>query len=204
MSADPLVGLAHIARFEDRDADALQLLESALELDPEDIEALVSLGSLHHDRGRLAEAEDAARRALEIEPERQEALVLMGYVHLSRGDVEAAREHAIWALRATPTDAGAIRLLAAVKARQSLLWGVWYRANARLFSYGSKAVAILLGMFVVQIFARLILSDVGLPGAADVVRLAWLALCVYSWVGPARFNAMVRKELESVRLRSDY
>jgi hypothetical protein len=125
-------------------------------------------------------------------------------VHLSKGEIEAAREHAIWALRSNATDPSAIGLLASVKARQSLFLGTWYRANAWVTSFGSRMTTILLGAFVVQLFGRLIMKDLGLPLGATIVYYAWLAVCVYSWVGPPRFEAMIRKELENVRLRSDY
>ncbi len=203
-SPSPLRGLASLARFDDRDAEALSLLEAALALAPDDALTQARVADLHLARGRYAEAESAAKRALDLEPEHIEALLVMGHVLLQRGDIAAAREHALWALRSNATHREAIVLLSAVKARESFTLGLWYRANAAVARLGPRGLTLLLALFVGQALLRLILQDLGLPLAALIVRTSWLAVCAYSWIGPPKFRAMVQKELEGVRLRPNY
>lgn len=202
--AAPLRGLATVAAFFDDDRGARELLDKALALDPADTHTLVDLAELDLDRGRLAEAEKWAKSALEIQSEHRRALVIMGHVLLRRGDLVAAREHATWALRVDPTDSGALRLFAAIKARESFLLGTWYRVNASLVSLGPRATIVLLAAFVGQMLFRLILQDLGLPGVAAVINTVWLGICYYSYAGPALFRRMLDKELATVRLNDRF
>lgn len=200
----PLRGLAAIESFEDRHAEALRLLQAAIELEPEDAVNHSHLASLHLRRGDYAQAEAAARSALSLEPDQIDGLVTIGHVLLHRGDLVGAREHAVWALRNDATNREAITLLAGVKARESATLGLWYRANAAIARLGPKSTMVLLGMFVAQLFLRLVLHDAGFPLLSLGLRYAWLAVCVYSWIGPPRFEAMIAEELESVRIDPKY
>ncbi|WP_394825278.1 tetratricopeptide repeat protein [Pendulispora albinea] len=199
----PLRGLARFEAFYDRDDAAIELLDRALSLDPEDPETLVELGQAHLGRGHLDEAERYARAALELSPEQSNALVIMGHVLLRRGDVGGAREHAGWAIRAG-SRIPALNLIAAIKARESLFLGVWFRLNSMLAELGPKAMLVLLAAYVAQRFLILVLQDLGHPRVAELVSYAWLGLCVYSWVAPGIFQRMLLREIRSVRLRGDF
>lgn len=200
-SADPLLLQARLLGLRGERARRREVLERAVALAPEDPDALVALGEDALERGDLKEAEARAREVLTLQPESQEALVLMGQVWLRRGRVEEAREHALWVLRQDATDTGALRLLASLKARQNPLLGLWWRYAMFMGELGStRGMVVLLGAFVAYRFATLAARDLGQPGLASVIQLVWLALVVYSWVGPALFQRMVRQELETVRL----
>ncbi|WP_437929559.1 hypothetical protein WMF37_09900 [Sorangium sp. So ce291] len=68
----------------------------------------------------------------------------MGHVLLRRGDVSGAREHAVWALRTDRSHPDALRRLAAIKARERLLLGLWFRRSSALAGLGPSAMLVLL------------------------------------------------------------
>jgi hypothetical protein len=151
--------------------------------------------------GRTREAAALAREALAIDAEHQDALVLMGQVALRDGDIEAAREHCHAALRVNAADPGAIGLLAAIKARTSWVLGLWWRYATWMQQFGETGtIAILIGGFVAYRLLTLLLSDLDQPAAANAVQIGWLALCIYSWVGPGLFQRAVERELAPVAL----
>jgi Flp pilus assembly protein TadD len=203
-SPAPLRGLAAVETFFDREDRAVEILEKALELDPEDVDTLSALGTAHLSRGRLDEAERHARAALEIEPEHADSLVLMGFVLLKRGDIQGAREHAVWALRGAAGETDALRLLVAIKARESLFLGLWFRFNSMLGALGPSGMLVLLGAYCVQRVLQLALEDMKMKPIAELVGYAWLGLCVYSWVAPGVFQRMLVREIKMVRLREDF
>ncbi|MFE8604097.1 tetratricopeptide repeat protein [Archangium violaceum] len=178
-----------------------EVLQRAHSLSPDDPATLVALGEDALERGDVKHAMQWARDALTARPEFQDGLVLMGQVYLRQGRIEDAREHALWALRQDATDEGSLRLLASIKAHQSRLLGLWWRYAMFMGSLGdSKSTLVLLGAFVAYRFATLAAKDLGQPGLASIIQLVWLGLAVYTWVGPALFQRMVRQELDSVRL----
>lgn len=178
-----------------------EVLQRALALKPDDPDTLVALGEDALERGDVERAGQWAHEALTAQPELQDALVLMGHVHLRQGRIDDAREHALWALRQDAADEGSLRLLASIKARQSPLLGLWWRYAMFMGSLGDgKGTLVLLSAFVAYRFATQAAKDLGQPGLADLIQLVWLGLAVYTWVGPALFQRMVRRELETVRL----
>ncbi|MGK3991099.1 tetratricopeptide repeat protein [Sorangium sp. So ce136] len=102
----------------------------------------------HLARGRVDDAGRWARAALEAEPEHADALVLLGHVLLRRGDASGAREHAARALRTDVSAPDALRLLAAIKARESLLLGLWFQVSSVLAGLGPSAMLVLLAAYV--------------------------------------------------------
>jgi Flp pilus assembly protein TadD len=178
-------------------------LEKALSLAAEDTEIMAKLGFLHLRQRQYPRALELAQHALENEPENATALCLMGYVHLADGDIEAARDHAIWALRNGKQE-GALRLLAAIKAKQSLLLGVWWRYSVWLQALGEARIAfVLVGSYLVYRVASVFARSRG-SEAADLVDDAWYAICIYSWVAPSLFQRSLRRELDQIKLRSDF
>jgi tetratricopeptide (TPR) repeat protein len=172
--------------------------------DPEDIDVIVLLGSVDVDELRVDDAESRAQSALELEPENASALCLMGRVLLLRGQVEAARDHALWALR-NGEPGEALRLLVAIKARQSWVLGAWWRMSMWLGSLGDgRAIAVLVIAFIAQRAASTWATQHDRPGAASAITLTWLLICAYTWIGPALFARAVRRETESVALKPDF
>lgn len=169
------------------------------------MQTLVALGDYAFDKADWATAERRAREALAIEPEQADALVLMGRVLLRAGKVREARSHALSALGANAMHAGTLHLLAAAKARASWLLGLWWRYNAWVNERGQlRAVAILLALYVVYRFIDAVALDFGKRDVSMVINLAWLALVIYTWVGPAVFEKALKKDLAQVRLRSEF
>lgn len=94
LDATELTHLAVKAMRGGRDADALVLLERAIERDPAD-------GSPHHLRGAIyasqsefAKAIDAMTHAIELDPSLHGARFQLGLLHITSGNVQAARS--VW------------------------------------------------------------------------------------------------------------
>jgi Flp pilus assembly protein TadD len=185
--------------------DALVELERALALDAGDPAIYAALADHHLARGDLDRAESNARDALELEPEHADALVAMGHVLLRRGRADEAREHAVWALQAEASDEGALRLLAAIKAHQSWTLGLWWRYNAWLGGMRDRRIVlVLLGAYVLQRMGRAFANVHDYGMTAQLIEYTWLAICVYSWVGPVLFQRAVARELETVELDKNF
>ncbi|KYF79642.1 hypothetical protein BE11_04420 [Sorangium cellulosum] len=58
--------------------------------------------------------------------------------------MRGAREHAASAIRTIVSDPDALKLLAAIKARESLHLGLWFRVSSVLAGLGPSAMRILL------------------------------------------------------------
>lgn len=200
-----LLALAMLHGLADRRDEQRAMIEQARALEPESVEAICAAGELELERGRVDEARVLARDALELSPDDREALVLMGSVLLREGKVEDAREHAIWALQSNASDAGALRLLTAIKVRTSFWLGLWFRYNTWLVERGTNGtVAVLVGMYVLYRLSEQLLKDAGHSGMSELLSLAWLGVCVYTWVGPGMFQRALDKELATVKLRPDF
>lgn len=188
-----------------RKHEALPLLERARDIDPDNPTTHAELADHYYGARDFERAEGYARKALEIDAANADALVTMGYLLLRRGEVAEAREHALIVLRHNASHEGAVQLLGAVKARQSLLLGAWWRFNS-LFSGGamSRRVLLLIGMFLAYRVAVIASGDLGYESAAAPLNMIWLGFCIYTWVGPAMFTRQIAKELAPTGVRSNY
>ncbi len=197
--------LADLYVLWNRRAEALQWLERARDTDPDDDATWADLAEHYRNAREFERAEECARRALEIDPENAQALVVMGHLLLQAGQTQAAREHALMVLQHNALHDGAIHLLCAVKARQSVLLGVWWRFNT-LLSGGSitRRVVLLIGTYLAYRVGVLATGDLGYSSAVLPLNLLWLGFCVYTWVGPAMFGRQIAKELEPARLGANY
>lgn len=196
---------ARLYRAWGRDAQALEQARRACALDPDDPDYPALLAWLELRRGDRAQAERLAREVLAGHPEHLDALCVLGHCELARGRADSAREHAAWALQIDPTDADALTLMAAVKARQSPLLGLWWRLQSFL-SAGSRTrmVLLLLGMFLIYRIALIALPQQGLAQWVGPISYGWLLFCAYTWIAPTLFWRSVKKELEQVRLRPGF
>lgn len=196
---------ARLYRAWGRDAQALEHARRACELDPDDPDYPALLAWLELRRGDRARAEELAREVLRAHPEHIDALCVLGHCELARGRADRAREHAAWALQIDPGDADALTLLAAVKARQSWLLGLWWRFQSFL-SGGTRTrmVVLLLAMFLLYRVALIALPQQGLAQWVGPLSYAWLLFCAYTWIAPSLFWRSVKKELAQVRLRPDF
>lgn len=188
-----------------RDAQALEEARHACELDPDDPDYPALLASLELRRGDRARAEALARDVLRGHPEHVEALCVLGHCELAAGRTDSARDHAAWALQIDPMDGEALTLMAAVKARRSWALGLWWRFQS-FISAGSRtrAVVLLIGMFLIYRIALIALPQNGLPQWTGPLSYAWLLFCAYTWIAPSLFWRSVKKELEQVKLRPGF
>lgn len=204
-SAAVEIQLARLYMYWGKAMDAATHAAQAIALEPDDPDALALAGEIALNRGDAAEAARYARDALEADPEHVDGLVLIGQCELAAGNAAAAREHALWALQLDPTDAGALALLCAIKARESLWLGLWWRFQSFIMSgSGTRTILLLLGMFLVYRVAEILLEHAGRRDIADALRIAWLAFAAYTWVAPEWFRRTLRKEMDEVRLKPDF
>jgi len=183
----------------------LPMLEKALELEPESPDILSELSDYFLRKGDVVKAEKYAIESLQCQPENVAGLVSMGNVLIRRGQLNDARDHAIWALRQDPENNGALVLLAGIKARSNPLLGVWWRYSVWLSSMGStRSILILLFAYVVYRIVTMASQDLGHQNIASIINYLWLAIVIYTFVGPTIFKNSVNKELESVSLSRDY
>lgn len=183
----------------------LPLLQKALELAPENPDTLSKLSDYYLEANDPGKAEHHAREALQMDPEHADALVSMGQVLLHKGDVAAAREHAIWALRREPGNSSALYLLTAIKTRSNPFLGLWWRYNTWINRIGTtRSILVLLGAFVIYRVASMAYTDAGRKDIAAIVNYCWLAIVIYSFIGPGLFEKALKKELTSVKLTKDF
>ncbi|WP_261694238.1 tetratricopeptide repeat protein [Tahibacter amnicola] len=189
----------------DQRTKALEWIESACAADPTDTANLALLAQWHLEGRAFDRAEAVAREALAIDPQSQDALVVLGWVALRQNRLEEAQEHAVWAVQQNPEDESALRLLVAIKTRRSPLLGLWFRFNSFLVGGGgTRMVLLLVGMYLAYRVLTLLLHDLEQPTAATMLNYVWLAFVIYTWVAPAQFQRMLRKELEQVKLKPDF
>lgn len=180
-------------------------IAKALALSPDSPDTLARHGWIDFEDGRRDEARAMAERALARDPEHVDALTLLGHCDLAEGRVEDARAHAVWALQNEPGDGGALALLAAIKARQSWVLGVWWRLQTWLTAGTQRrAITLLVGMYLAYRMLGVTLHTQGHADAAALLSYAWLAFCVYTWFAPSIFRRSLKREMETVRLRPDY
>lgn len=204
-AAEVQIQLARLYGYWDRSTLAVEHAERAQQLRPDDPDTLALIGELAFQRGERALAFEQAQAALEIDAEHVDALVLLGQCELAAGNAEAAREHAVWALQLDPEDAGALALLCAVKARQSMLLGLWWRFQSFISAgSGTRTILLLLGVFLSYRVISILLEHHGYAGAAQVLSYAWLGFCLYTWTAPALFLKALREEMQQVKLRPDF
>jgi tetratricopeptide (TPR) repeat protein len=196
--------LAAIHGVRGRRDEALAALERARSIDPEDADVLADLGDLHLDAGRLDEAERLGRASLAIE-ESAQAIVLLGHVALRRGDAETARRQVAWALHDHPNHDSALRLLAAIKARESKVLGLWWRWSSWMQTLGeARGIGLLVGAYALYRAATIFMEGTANAGLIPIVEIVWLAVVVYTWVAPGLFQRMLVKEMSRVKLRQDF
>ena len=197
--------MARLLEVKGNKTDAEAHLNKARELAPDDPQTLTALGEMQLAAGRIDEAQRLADDALRIQPEHLDGLVLRGSVALRRGDVKTAREHAIWALHLDAGDPGALRLIAEIKSRTNWFLGLWWRYSVWMGELGAgRAIFVLLGAFVVYQAATIWAGQHGQSDLASVIRLLWLGICVYTWVGPGLFQRSLQREIGNVALKSDF
>jgi tetratricopeptide (TPR) repeat protein len=186
-------------------AAARTLLEEALAIDADHVDALSGLADIELRAGNYGEAHRRIEAALTADPSDVSAHISAGYIALARNKVDEAEHHARFALNQDAGERDALRLWTAVKARRNLLIGLWWRFNAFIGLRSERAqIGIMIGSFVVVRLAVIVLGAAGYEDAELMLQRAWLGFCAYTWFAPQIFNWMLQRELTNVVLRDDY
>lgn len=188
-----------------RQKEQFASLQRAVELAPDDPNCLAALAGYYRQRGDVQQAERFARETLQLQPNHHQAVVIMGHLLLRRGETEAAREHAIWVLREDANDVSALYLLSAVKAHTNPFLGLWWRYNSWMSELGpTRAIIVLLGMFVLYRVVVIATTQQGYAHTAEVIGWVWMGFVIYSFAGPQIFRRSLEKELAQVKLSKDF
>ncbi|KQQ54620.1 hypothetical protein ASF84_14950 [Pseudomonas sp. Leaf127] len=197
--------LADLYQLTGRLSESLPLLEKALELQPDDAANLTAMADYHRACGDYGKAQLYARQALQADPAHIGAIVVLGHLLLREGNVQGAREHAAWALQEDPNSVAALGLLTEVKARSNVFMGGWWRFNRWLIERGStRAIVLLLVMFVCYRVTVLTVSSQGYPQVAQMIDWLWLGFAIYTFAAPQIFRRTMDKELAQVKLSRDF
>ncbi|CAN5888004.1 hypothetical protein BH11MYX3_BH11MYX3_23350 [soil metagenome] len=196
---------ASIQKLQGDQARARELLLEALELEATHCGALTELARIELANGDRAAAEEHIALALKSDPADRDAHVVAGYVDLARGDDSAAEQHARFVLNQDATDEGGLRLFTAVKAKRSVLLGLWWRWNTLIsMREQRRQIAMLIGTFVVMRVLIIVTDELGYDGIARLLSYAWLGFCAYTWFAPELFRQWLKSELGTVKLDPDY
>lgn len=188
-----------------RPETAWDYVERACRLAPGDPGQWALRAMLAFDKGDRDTARHDAKRALAMDPENIEALTTLGHCALAAGNIEEARTHAVWALSLAPDDPRAHVLMAGVKARSSLLLGLWWRFQSFITAGSNRrAITLLVGIYLVYRAVGVALDTEGLGPWSRALDFAWLGFCAYTWFAPTIFRRSLEREFSTVRLRRDY
>jgi Flp pilus assembly protein TadD len=197
--------LASLYSLTGRRPQAEKMLRRALAIDPDDPSTLTALGNHVLADGDLRSAGQYALSALQIDPQNADGLTLMGQVHLRRGEIDMAHEHALQALRIDARHEGALYLLAGLKARKSPFLGLWWRYSVWMEALGtSRSILVLIAAYAVYRIVGAVAQQQGFAVLAGPIQITWLAIVVYTWVGPALFRKSLEKELKPVALDAKF
>ncbi|MDH0748908.1 tetratricopeptide repeat protein [Pseudomonas sp. GD03842] len=197
--------LAELYQLTGRLKQSREPLEKALELGPDDAANLVAMAEFHRASRHWEQAYQFARQALQASPGHPGAVIVLGHLLLREGDIGGARDHAIWALQENANNVAALHLLTAVKARSSLFLGAWWRFNSWMNERSAtRAIILLLFMFVTYRVVVITLAAQGHPQVAQLVDWVWLAFAAYTFAAPQIFRRLLEKELVQVKLSKEF
>lgn len=171
--------LGHGGQFEKAD----RVVEEAARLAPQSEHVLRTRMALAYLRGDDRLAERLGEELLSLDPDSWVAHRMVGVSALQRGETGRASRHFDSAARHDMSDHEAATAAREVRAENHpLMWPLW--PFRRLGPIGAWLGAIVtIG----------VLGAVGLNTLAVVFLLAYVALCVYSWVAPPLLRAWLRR-----------
>jgi predicted Zn-dependent protease len=164
---------------------AEQVLELAERSDPDQVAVLRMRINLAYVRGRTREAKRLSEELLAYDAEDRQGQVMLGALDLQKGRVGPALTRLGSVVRNDPTDRGAVR--AARSARVMTHPLAWPLLPFERFGVAGTWVAA-----IVLIFS---LRAAGLDAAAGIATIAWIALCVYSWIAGPFLQRRMRRDL---------
>jgi tetratricopeptide (TPR) repeat protein len=160
-----------------------RVLDAAAAGDPDSPDVLAGRQSLAYLRGDNREARRLSEELLAINPESVRGHRMLGVFDLQRGRAASAADRFGEAVRADPTeeryadDAREARRMA----RNPLWWPSLFFARTGVVGSWVGAMVVIFG-----------LRAAGLATAATVAVVAWLLICVWSWVVPPILERLER------------
>lgn len=207
---DPLASESHrllgvLYDGQARFTEARAAFGEALRLDPENGAVIASYAEFLADKGELDAAEALTDATPDYLADHERMLLVRGKIALRRGDVERARDFALWVLRSDAEDRAAIALLCEAKARANPAMALWFGwANTLQRFDGKTRIVIVIGLWL----GFKLLAATAMPSWPAPVQiglsLAWIVLCLLTWIGPAVLGWMVQRELKTVRFKRDF
>lgn len=180
---EPLCSYALVAARGDQVEKATRLADRAAALEPDSRRVEATRLVLAHLRGEGRRVREHARTLLADAPDDAGSHYAAGFAESSHGRAGAAARHFGMAARLDPGDPDyATAARAARYAAHPLLWPL------RPFEWLGAA-----GTWLVAMGVILALQLSGLTAAAALAALAYVALCLYSWLVPPLLRAWLRR-----------
>jgi tetratricopeptide (TPR) repeat protein len=162
---------------------AARVLDAAGQGDPDSPDVLAGRQSLAYLRGDNREARRLSEEMLALDPESVRGHRMLGVFDLQRGRAASAADRFGEAVRSDPTDEryAADAREAKRMAHNPLWWPSLFFARTGVVGSWVGAMAVIFG-----------LRAAGLATAATVAVIAWLVLCLWSWVVPPILERLER------------
>jgi tetratricopeptide (TPR) repeat protein len=162
---------------------ARRVLDAAAQSDPDSPDVLAGRQSLAYLRGDNREARRLSEELLALDPESVRGHRMLGVFDLNRGRAASAAERFGEAVRHDPSHEqyAADAREAQRMARNPLWWPSLFFARTGVVGSWIGAMVVIFG-----------LRAAGATTAAGIAAIAWLALCVWSWVVPPILNRLER------------
>lgn len=204
-SAEAYVLGATIQVLRGQQAKARELLAEALEQNATHCGALTELARLELHAGHRAAAAEHIALALKADPVDRDAHIVAGYIELAAGNDRTAEDHARFVLNQDATDEAGLKLFTAVKAKRSLVLGLWWRWNMWISMRDERRqIGLLIGTFVLMRMLIIVTDELGYEMISKALSYGWLGFCAYTWFAPEMFKRWLKQELGSVKLDPDF
>lgn len=153
-------------------------------------------------RGRLDEARMYFDDVAEETPGDIDVIILRGQIALREGRSDEAMDNALWALSEDATNPEGIQLLAQIKASKNPVLGIWWRYAVWISRFSTKQIwAIVIGIYLAwQFLFRGFIKQLEQP-LPTIAVILWVSFCLLTWIAPSILNRMIKKELESVKIK---
>ncbi|MDH3742221.1 MAG: tetratricopeptide repeat protein [Hyphomicrobiales bacterium] len=194
--------LAHVQEQRDEFAGAEETYRQAIADFPWYPALKTEFSTFLVNRGRLGEARMYFDDVAEEMPGDVDVIILRGQIALREGRSDEAMDNALWALGEDATNPEAIQLLAQIKASKNPVMGIWWRYAVWISRFSTKQMwAIIIGIYLSwQFVFRGFLKQLEQP-IPTIAVILWLSFCLLTWIAPGILNRMIKKELESVKIK---
>jgi len=189
----------------DKRTEALECIHHAARCDSGLIDVPIAFGEFYYATGDHDRALKFATEALHEDAQNEDANLLMGQLQLALGNIEDAEYHAKFVILQNPGNQIALNLFANIKMRKNIVFGLWWRFNAKVASFTDlKNGFLLISAYLIFNLLSLVAYDVGYEFASSGISYVWIALVVYSWLGIPYYHRMLKKELEKFSFNPNF